>query len=107
MPDDSIIQFCGLRSKCYSMVTKHGQKMAVAGVKRSSQKLLKHATFVETLADRSIFTVGQKTFVSKKHDIYTQKTLKTALSVLDIKRIILPDGINTVPYGYFGSYNLE
>lgn len=96
-----ILQFCGLRSKCYSIVTQTEQKMAVAGVKKCSQKFLKHAHFVETLANQSFYTIQQKTIISKNHEVFTQKMLKTALSVLDIKRIVLPDGVNTIPYGYF------
>ena len=96
-----IIQFCGLRSKCYSIVSATDQKMAAAGVKKSSQKLLKHHLFVEALVDRSHFNIRQKNIISKKHEIYTQSSYKTALSCLDIKRIVLPDEINTVPYGYY------
>ena len=95
-----ILHFCGLRSKCYSMVTETEQKMAAAGVKLSQQKLLKHHLFVERISGSDIFHIEHKNFVSKDHELYTQKTYRTALSNLDIKRIVLPDGINTVPYGY-------
>ena len=95
------MQFCGLRSKCYSLVTKTDHKLAAAGVKRSSQKLLKHHQFVEAIASSSTFHITQNTIVSKQHRVYTQKMLRTALSYFDVKRIILPDGITTRPYGYF------
>ena len=98
---DPIIQFCGLRSKCYSMVTATTQKLAAAGVTRSQHKLLKHERYVNTLADSTVYTVDQRTFVSKNHTVFTQQTVKTALSIFDIKRVVLPDGIRTVPHGYF------
>ena len=83
MESESILQFCGLRSKCYSIVTNNEQKMAVAGVKKSSQKLLKHVQFVETLAEQSLFTIEQKTIISRNHTVYTvpRKQLKLHLVV--------------------------
>ena len=37
---------------------------------------------------------------SVKHDIYTMLILKKGLSGFDLKRYILPDGVNTLPYGH-------
>ena len=37
----------------------------------------------------------------KKHDIYTERITKIALSADDDKRIILEDKINTLAYGHF------
>ena len=36
----------------------------------------------------------------KKHDIYTERITKIALSANDDKRIILEDKINTLAYGH-------
>ena len=83
------------------MVTHTDQKMAAAGVKRSKQHCLKHHHFVETLNDFSTMYVKQKTIASNAHILYTQEQSRIALSAVDIKRDILPDNINTVPYGYF------
>ena len=82
-------------------MTAGSQKLAAAGVKRSQHKLLTHMKYVETLAESSLFRINQQTFVSKNHTVYSQETEKIALSIFDIKRVILPDGISTVPHGYF------
>ena len=47
----SILQFCGLCSKCYSLITKDDQKLAAAGTKKNKQKLFKHHKYVETLCE--------------------------------------------------------
>ena len=84
------------------MVTKNEQKLAAAGVKRSMQKCLSHVDFVDVIASSSMKSIKQMTLVSKKHSIYMQETQRVALSYLDIKRCVLPNGIDTVPYGYRG-----
>ena len=40
------------------------------------------------------------TIRSQKHQLYTQKLTKIALSTTDDKRFLLPCGIHTVPHGY-------
>lgn len=96
-----INQFCGLRAKCYSIVSEDDQKLAAAGVKKAKQKTLKHHHFVEVLSSFSSKYITQRTITSKCHVIYTQEQVKKVLSALDIKRYVLPDGISTVPHGYF------
>lgn len=105
MEGELILQFCGLRSKCYSLVTEKEQKMAAAGVKKAMHSLLKHHDYIETLADSSTVYVVQKSITSKNHVLYTQEQCKKGLSALDIKRYTLPDGISTVPHGYFDFTN--
>lgn len=75
--------------------------MAAAGVKKCRQHLLNHYKFAETLFEFSRIYIKQKTITSRSHELFTQEQEKIGLSALDIKRIILPDGINTVPYGHF------
>lgn len=101
MRGEVILQFCGLRSKCYSLVTENEHKMAAAGVKKAKQSFFKHHHYLEVLADFSVKYVRQRAITSKNHVLYTQEQIKKGLSALDIKRFILPDGICTVPHGYF------
>lgn len=84
------------------MVTRNQQKMAAAGVKRSVAKCLTHVEYVDVIASASMKSVIQRTLVSKNHDIFMQEVERVALSYLDIKRVVLGDGINTLPYGYCG-----
>ena len=84
------------------MVTKNEKKLAAAGVKRSMQNFLTHTDFVDVIASSSMKTVKQLTLVSKNHSIYMQEAHRIALSYLDIKRHVLSNGIDTVPYGYMG-----
>ena len=37
---------------------------------------------------------------SKKHELHTYESNRISLSAFDDKRYILPDGINTLPYGH-------
>ena len=114
-----IRQFCGLRSKSYSIAIETEvkikddkgvdsgsifsleQKLAAAGVKKCKHSHIPHQDYVEALISSNIKMMEQKTIVSKNHTLYTQVMTRTALSCFDIKRVILSDGITTVPYGYF------
>lgn len=104
---DPIIQFCGLRAKSYSIVTQGDRKVAAAGIKKCHQQRIPHWKYVDTIANSSLYSISQNTITSRRHRIFMQSTSRIALSYLDIKRIVLNDGITTVPYGYKGSdYNL-
>ena len=102
MAGDTIIQFAGCRAKSYSMVTAEQQKMAAAGVKRCMHRFLRHVDYVDTIASSSLKNITQNTLVSRKHKIYMQESERVALSFLDIKRIVLGNGVDTIPYGYNG-----
>ena len=45
-------------------------------------------------------TVKQTQFRSYDHDIFTEEVRKVALSPYDDKRVILNDGIRTIPVGH-------
>ena len=98
----AILQFAGCRAKCYSIVTDEEQKMGAAGVKRSMQKRLKHVDYVEAIAHSTSKNITQNTLVSKNHRIFMRRSEKIALSFVDIKRVVLGNGIDTIPYGYNG-----
>ena len=113
-----ICQFCGLRSKCYSILLEEDeetlarfglkkpkmfkkQKLATAGIKQCVHKKLSHDKFLEVLQKNKSFDITQYTINSKKHTLYTMKKTRTGLSALDIKRYILNDGVSTLPYGHY------
>lgn len=84
------------------MVTKNQQKQAAAGVKRSVARCLTHVEYVDVIASSSLKSVVQRTLISKNHNIFMQEVRRVGLSYFDIKRIVLGNGIDTVPYGYCG-----
>ena len=84
------------------MVTRSQQKKAAAGVKRAVAKCLTHVEYVDVIANSCFKSVVQRTLVSKNHDIFIQEVRRVGLSYLDIKRMVLSNGIDTIPYGYQG-----
>ena len=93
-------RFLSFRAKSYSIVTLKEQKMAVAGVKRSKKHCLKHVDFVDVIASASLKTITQRTLTVKEHRIFMQESNRIALSYFDVKRCVLGNGIDTVPFGY-------
>ena len=97
-----ICQFCGLRAKCYSIITDNDkQKLATAGIKACIHKKLTHDKFLEVIHKNNSFNITQTTINSSKHTLYTIKKTRTGLSAFDVKRYILDDGISTLPFGHF------
>lgn len=57
-------------------------------------------------------TVEQTNFRNYKHEMFTERITKIALSPYDDKRIVLPDGIRTLPIGHWRTkhpvfYNID
>lgn len=101
-----IVEFIGLRSKVYSLLTADGvQKNAAAGVKKwVAKKNLNHELYRKVLygeRDEEDFMVHQKSFRSYNHTIFTVDSYKIGLSRYDDKRFILTDGVTTLPHGHF------
>ena len=99
-----IVEWVGLRAKAYSFLlqSKTQKLKKAAGVKRCVQsQLLHHRHYLKVLRSNSLQTVTQSTFISKKQRVYTVKQTKTGISALDIKRYVLDNGIETLPYGHF------
>ena len=112
--------FFGLRAKSYSIELKDAfdqpkplvtiqkvmgvgedRKLATAGLRRTTHKVLPHVKFLETLMEKVPSNVKQKTIRSKNHELETIETERVGLSALDIKRYVLEDGITTLPYGHY------
>ena len=108
-----IVEFVGLRSKMYSILTTDGkQKHTAAGIKKSvAKKELPHNLYKRILAGPSMIQavsepfedayIHQKTFRSFNHTIHTIDTCKAGLTRYDDKRWILPDGVTTRPHGHY------
>lgn len=98
-----ITEFVGLRSKMYCVKTGKIDKMKKAkGVKkRVLQKEINFDDYLNCLKENIVIVKTQSTFRTKLHNVYTIRQNKIALSPFDDKRVILPDGINTLAYGHF------
>ena len=117
-----ILQFCGLRAKCYSILLesdddilaslgvlskKHDNKnfmehkLATAGLRSTTHAELTHERFLNTLVDNNYFNIKQNVIRSKAHNLLTIEQERVGLSAFDAKRYILDDGIHTLPYGHY------
>ena len=97
-----IIEFVTLRPKTYSYSTDDGKedKKAKGTKKCVIKRMIKLNDYKNCL--KLLLLKSQQRFISKKHDVYTEKINKIALSNNDDKRIILSDKITSYPYGYKG-----
>ena len=98
-------EFCGLRSKSYSILVQEEnaeiQKSVAAGVKKSAQKTLKHEMYCSSLFNLEDHYVTQTTIRSFNHQLSTVQQTKRALTPYDDKYFLLEDGITCRPYGHF------
>ena len=95
-------EFVGLRAKCYSIKLEGDErKLATAGLRKSTHSTLTHERFLQTLIYKAPVMAKQKTIVSKAHTLFTVETERIGLNPLDIKRFVLEDGVNTLPYGHY------
>jgi len=96
-------EFVGLKAKMYALrVDGKKDTKKVEGVK--SNVVAKSITFddyTRCLFDEIEMTRKQSCIRSKLHEIYTISETKIALSLYDDKRYILPDSIDTLPWGHY------
>ncbi len=99
---DDIEEFVGLRPKSYAYETAKGKiEKKCKGVKQYVVK--KHITiddYKKCLFSKQSQLRVMNTIRSRQHNIGTERINKTVLSAYDDKRIVLEDGINTLPYGH-------
>ena len=97
-----ITEFVTLRPKTYSFLTDDGKedKKAKGTKKCIIKKMIKFNDYKKCLLNGEIILKSQQTFISNKHDVYTEDVNKIALSNDDDKRIVSLDKISSYPYGY-------
>ena len=89
-----------LRSKSYSLKCSSSTISTLAGVKKSSQKILSHTDYVNVLKNTDLIIVNQKRFGSKNHKVFTYSENKRALIPFDDKRYQC-NRVLTLPYGHY------
>ena len=99
-----ITEFVTLRPKTYSFLTDVGKedKKAKGTKKCIIKKMIKFNDYKKCLLNDEVIFKSQQKFISKKHDVYTVKINKKALSSNGDKRIVSSDKITSYPYGYKG-----
>lgn len=104
--EDDIIEFVGLKPKCYSLLLKDGNQIKRAkGVSRETmqKRSMRHEAYknclhLETYEPNSEYMHGIR---SRNQVLYTEEYKKKTLSPNDTKVYILKDGIHTLPYGHY------
>lgn len=105
-----IIEFCGLRSKMYSiLLDNHKEKKVGKGVKKSALKKQVHhedykrCLFGSVEDQRQLITYN--VMRSFNHEIYGLKTTRIGLSCSNDKQYLLEDGITSYSYGHYKIQN--
>lgn len=105
-PNYSIVEFVGLRSKCYALKIKSNEtgqredKKVCKGLGRVCiENRLRFSQYKDCLFQKKDIRHHFTGISSKKHDLFTSVKNKKALSFFDSKRYILPCGIHSLPYG--------
>ena len=99
-----ITEFCGLRAKLYAYNVDDCKKkhLKAKGVKKCvTEKSLNIEMYKEVLFNRTNKSVVQSGIRSYKHQLYTEKVTKVALSGSDDKVFICDNNIDTFNYGHY------
>ena len=102
-PNDIITEFVGIRAKNYGYQTLGGtEKKKDKGIKKAViQKQITFDDFKDCVLNGVVKHVTQNTIRSRKHEIFTESLCRKALCPKDDKRVILEDGIHTLPIGHW------
>jgi len=96
-----IISFVGLRAKMYAYLLHTEETVKKANwVKKSASNQITFDDYKNCLLNSEILEKTQNLITSKKHEVYSIRQTKIALSSNDDKRCIQSDDIKTLPWGY-------
>ena len=101
---DQIAEFVGLRAKlCAYRMAEGAEEKKAKGVKKVTiRKRITFDNYKECLFGGDRAYRFMNVFRSRKHDIYTERIAKVALSADDDKRVICEDKIHTIAIGHKG-----
>ncbi|XP_065203746.1 uncharacterized protein LOC135833867 [Planococcus citri] len=95
-------EFIGLKSKSYCFNVEDRITKKCKGIKKCVvEKDMTMEDYKKCLENRTSIFKPMYSFRSDKHIIYTQLLNKKALSFSDDKRFLLPNGIETLPWGHY------
>ena len=92
-----ITEFVTLRSKTYSyLINDCKEDKKAKGTKKCViKRMIKFNDYKNCLLKDEVILKSQLRFISKRHNVYTEKINKIALSNNDDKRIVLSDKITS------------
>ena len=90
-----------LKSKLYSIAMGDQQKISAKGTTKHAQKNLQHSVFYRILEKETLLRTLNYTINSERHNLFTLQTTKISLSCFDDKRYIMPNGVDTLPFGHY------
>ena len=105
-----LVEFTGLRPKCYSIlfigkvkdnITVHMDYDQYQKAKGTKKEHLNHDDYGECLNKLNSICVSQNIIRSKAHNVKSYHLIKTALTAFDTKRWILEDNIHTLAHGHY------
>jgi len=106
-----IKQFVALKAKMYSVLCpdeRKNKKVAKGVSKVVVDQEITHDTYLNVLQNPLLRTTATSyTIQSDHHVLYTRKIRKSALSAEDSKRVMLNDGIHTLPFGHCNLNNRQ
>ena len=76
------------------------QKLSAKEIKYA-QRSLNHPVFYRIFAKDALLRTLNYTIKTEKHKIFTLQTSEVSLSCFDDKRYILPNEVDTMPYGHW------
>ncbi|XP_071579389.1 uncharacterized protein [Temnothorax nylanderi] len=96
-------EFVGLRAKMYALKVdgKKDTKKAKGVKSNVVARTITFDDYTRCLKDAIEMTRQQFSIRSKLHDVNTIRETKIALSPYDDKRYIIPDSIDTLPWGHY------
>ena len=101
-----IVEFCGLRSKMYSIKLENDkEKKTGKGIKKSAlKKKINHENYKKCLfgsIEEQRQLVSFNNMRSINHEIYGFKFTRIGLSCSNYKQYLLDDGISSYSYGHY------
>jgi hypothetical protein len=98
---EPISHFVGLRAKVYSYKVEGGVVKKVKGIKKGAvARKIWFKDYVRCLFNHKRLVTGFNLIRFKDHHLYSVRQRKLALSEIDDKRYVLPDGIHNLPHGH-------
>ena len=96
------LEFVGLRSKMYSILTPDDKEKSTAkGIPKShAKKHIRHSQYRDCLMNEGQTSAEFNIIQSKNHIVRTEHMRKSALSCYDDKRYLRPDSHDTLAYGH-------